>query len=389
VSQPPLRDDAGATGRRADGSLTVRAQPNQPLTKAQKSFNRLVARIEQLRARLEADTQRLDEALVYHAQHLRHRIEAVVSVRKEVVRALAPFLDDRRLKKGDTKVLETVLIHQLDGVLAHADTVEDDLRALFEQLHRVGITDVAEEQLKESREELEAMFAQMGISVDLSNVRLGMTEQDMATEAAGLVDELQREATEAGERTRGERRKTKREQRDEERRLKSDEARKISLGSIYRQLAKVLHPDLEPDADRRHAKSALMQELTAAYASQDLHTLLRLQLEWIQREQSGAAQMADDRLDAYNLVLKEQVAELELDLAALPLNPKYGPLIQDSGPFGAVVRTDGAAEARRLDGVLESLTGALESLRAPHALKNVRLLIREQRAADREALRWP
>lgn len=391
AKKPPIFDDSATPGRPPARSLTVRAQPDRPLTKAQKAFNRLVAKVEQLRTRLDADKQLFDEALVYRAQHLRHRIQQVVSARTDVVRALVPFLDDRRLKWGDTRVLREILISQLDEILAHADAVGDDLRALFERLHGSNMKDAEDEQLQDARSEMEAMFADMGIDVDLSGFHLGMTETDVAAKAADLIDELKRQATEAEAHAKQKRRKTKRELRDEERFRRAEEARKISIGSIYRQLAKALHPDLEKDPDSRQRKSALMQELTAAYAKQDLHTLLRLQLEWIHGEGAGVARLTDERLDAYNLVLQEQMAQLELELAELPLHPKFQPLVEDLGPWGARVRTDGPAEAQRLDDVAAELEGALASLRDPHALTHVRGLIRDQRGADkaRAAQRMP
>jgi len=383
AKQPPLFDDITPDEAPANRSLTLRAQPDRPLSKTQKAFNRLVAKVERLRTRLDADRRRFDDALVYHAQHLRHRIQLVVSARSEVVRVLVPFLDDRRLKKGDMGVLRVLLMDQLDEILTHAEMVDDDLRALFERLHGADMKDVEAAEMEDARAAMEAMFADMGADVDLSGFHPGMPESELAARAAELAEELKRQALEAEARTRSKRRTTKREQREQERQRRADEARKVSIGSIYRQLAKALHPDLEQDPDSRQRKSALMQEVTAAYAKQDLHTLLRLQIEWIHHEGADTARLTDERLDAYNLVLQEQVAQLEMELGALPLHPKYQPLTEEFGPFGPHVHTDGPAEARRLDLVVEGLRGALDSLQAPHALKNVRALIRDRRAADK------
>jgi hypothetical protein len=387
ATQPPLFDNATPTSHSTERTptrgLTVAAQGNRPLTKTQKTFNRLVAKVEQLRARVEADTQRFDAALVFHAQHLRHRVEATAAIRANVVRALAPYLDDKRLKQGDTQVLRRILVYQLDEVLAVTDAVDDDLKAIFERVHGSNMNAAEEAQLQEARADMEAMFAQMGIDVDLSGLRPGMSPEDAAAHAAHLIDEVDRQTGEAESRTPPNQRKTKRELREEERQRRADDARKISLGSIYRQLAKVLHPDLEPDPVHRQRKSVLMQDLTAAYSQQDLHTLLRLQLEWIRGDDDNASQLADERLEAYNLVLKEQVAQLEWELAELPLHPKYDPLIEDLGPYGVRVRTDGPAEVQRLDALAQDLQGALDSLNDPRALTRVRRLIRQQRAADK------
>jgi hypothetical protein len=64
-----------------------------------------------------------------------------------------------------------------------------------------------------------------------------------------------------------------------------------------------------------------MQQVTAAYAGGDLHTLLRLELEWIQGEGPDAGSLADETLDAYAEVLRQQVAQLRAEVMELPLHP--------------------------------------------------------------------
>jgi hypothetical protein len=62
----------------------------------------------------------------------------------------------------------------------------------------------------------------------------------------------------------------------------AEEFRKRSIAKLYKQLARVLHPDLEQDRGLQSEKVQLMQELTEAYRQNDLHTLLRLELQWIE-----------------------------------------------------------------------------------------------------------
>ncbi|PYS50742.1 MAG: hypothetical protein DMG13_20380 [Acidobacteria bacterium] len=103
----------------------------------------------------------------------------------------------------------------------------------------------------------------------------------------------------------------------------------------------MLHPDLEPDAGRKQRKLALMQELTTAYRNNDLHTLLRLELEWIQQEEGAAERLAEEKMATYNQVLKEQVCELERELGELPCHPRYQPIAVPDGPFELRLRMDG------------------------------------------------
>jgi hypothetical protein len=126
-----------------------------------------------------------------------------------------------------------------------------------------------------------------------------------------------------------------------------------------------------------------MQEVTTAYARKDLHTLLKLELEWVHREESGDAQMTDEKLDVYSQLLKEQVADLEMEASMLPYSPKYQPLVREMGPMGIALQLDGEAEARRLDDLATSITDSLANLSGEHALREVRSAIQARRRQGR------
>ena len=126
-----------------------------------------------------------------------------------------------------------------------------------------------------------------------------------------------------------------------------------------------------------------MQELTAAYRNNDLHTLLRLELVWIQREEGDVARLTEEKLAIYNVVLKEQVVALERELSQLPCHPRYQPIVALNGPFGVLLETDGPAEARLLDKMIAAMEGTLTRMRTGDPLDEVRGVIREHRAARR------
>lgn len=89
-----------------------------------------------------------------------------------------------------------------------------------------------------------------------------------------------------------------------------------SAKTVYRQLARAHHPDLERDPARQQAKTALMQEITGAYEAGDLYALLQLMAD------SAHAEAADaDVLIQYTQVLHRQQIDLKNQLDAL----KHGP----------------------------------------------------------------
>ncbi|MBO0358159.1 J domain-containing protein [Hymenobacter sp. BT186] len=85
--------------------------------------------------------------------------------------------------------------------------------------------------------------------------------------------------------------------------------------TLYRQLARTHHPDLERDPETQAHKTVLMQRITEAYEANDLYTLLQLLSE------SGPAASADDDVLArYTQALQQQQIELKQQLNEL----KYG-----------------------------------------------------------------
>lgn len=379
-------------GQGISGELALRGQPNRPFTKGQRTFNRLVGKIETLRAALARETRRLDEALAYWAQHLHPRQLRLTGLRKDILRALAPFIEHPRpLRKNEQKALQAIVADQLNAIVeTEGSLVDADLRTLFERVHRVSFDHAERAQFEEARSIMEEAFGEFGIDIDLSDLRPNATEEGLAAKAAEMAERVQKKfEAEAGASTRSDRSKSKRQSAKEARLQQAEEIRKKSLATIYRQLAKVLHPDLEPDPERKQRKSVLMQDLTTAYRNNDLHSLLRLELAWIEREEGDLERLTDEKLAVYNQVLKEQTDELQWELDELRYHPRYQPIITEGGPFGifrVLDQKDGSAEAWRLDHMIAQMETMLRRMRTDEALAEVRSAIQAFRATNQGRL---
>jgi hypothetical protein len=367
------------------GGLVVISQPGRPLSKAQRAFNRLVTKVEELRARLDREIHRLDKVLAYYGEYIHPRMQRQTALRKELIRALVPFLDGNRLKqKSERKTLRMVIAEQINEIAGKEGTLTDeDLQAVFKQVHGVDFGQVEQEEMEEMRSVMEEMFGELGIGIDLSDLRPDMSAEELAAKAAEMAERIQQKAEEEERAFRPPgNRKTKRQLEKEERMRQAEQLRNKSIASVYKQLAKVLHPDLEPDAGRKQVKGTLMQELTAAYRNNDLHTLLRLELEWIHREEGDVERLTEEKLSIYNQVLKEQVFELERELADLPYHPRYQPIVVPAGPFGIRLRTEDPAEMRWLDGTIASMEASIARMRNGDPLDEVRDVIKAYRASS-------
>ncbi|OGX83725.1 J domain-containing protein [Hymenobacter glacialis] len=112
------------------------------------------------------------------------------------------------------------------------------------------------------------------------------------------------------------RRKTKAQRAKEDAEQSDQKQLESNAKTIYRQLARTHHPDLERDPEKQAGKTAQMQRITEAYEADDLYTLLQLLAE------SGPADAdSDDVLARYTRALLQQQITLKQEMNEV----KYGP----------------------------------------------------------------
>lgn len=358
-------------------SLVIHAAGGRPLSKEERAFNRALARVQALGRALDEEKRRLDRLLVFHSAEIRPRFERAAELRAALVRALTPFLDDRRLTKEQRRVVRQILVEQLDIVLSRVNEPDQEFQALFERLHDISYAQALQDEIDDARAGMAAMFDELGLTINVPELRADMGEEDMAA-AARFAHELCRAEESTPEPARV---KTKQELRDEERVRQREQLRKDSLSAVYRRLVKELHPDLEVEPAERERKSRIMQDVTAAYTRRDLHTLLQLEFEWLEGA-GDAARLSQEKLRAYTELLKHQARDLGTEVQSVRLHPRYAPLLID-GPFDLPMVVDGPREVERLDLEIEQVRFALMRLSSNEALDEVRGAIREYRDAEK------
>jgi len=365
------------------GKLLVVPQTGKPLSTAQQAFNRLVARIEKLHRQIAKETRDLDEAMAFFNQNIQPRRDKITQARKDLVLQLATFLDSPQLKKNQNETLNQMIAEQLGQIGAEDGGLGDEkLQQLFSRVLRVDYAQAAREELRAAREEFEELFANAGVKPDLSGFHDDMTPDEFQAEASRIASKFLNEST--SEPPPKKKRLTKRQLEKEERAKLAEEARKRSIATIYKQLARVFHPDLEPDAALRPHKELLMQQLTAAYRNNDLHTMLRLEVEWLTSEKDDVQRLTDEKLDVYNEVLREQIQRLESQLFELPMQPQYRPITQATGPFQITAILDGRPEVRELNELHKTIANMTTQLQSPKAIDYLRHMIKEFRQIQKE-----
>jgi len=265
---------------------TVAIQPSAALTPAQKRFNTLLARVSAL-----TDSIATLEALStqHRSSHL-HAMRTLQNHEDDARKNLLLFLDGRLHHAELTashRRSATQVILGLCEALAHKN--DGQVQAVFNQHHSEEDAQALAEEARAGAEHAKAVFE------------------------AGL-----RQYREQQQRLEDKRQAKKAKKKPAARQLKDAQQKmdaNTALRTVYRQLASALHPDREPDEAERLRKTALMSDVNAAYDRKNLSELLKLQLQLAQIDSTALSRMADDKLNAMCLLLKEQVQALEEDEA--------------------------------------------------------------------------
>jgi len=362
----------------------------ETLSKAQQAFQRLVRRIEKLRASIEKETARCHASLEAYLSEIRPMELELGQERKELVRLLNQALSLKAVRAARlVPQVRDFLVDHLEELAAQfGNELEEDLQRLLKELSGRTTQDLEREDFEFAREMMEEELRSAGVKADLSGLRPDMSSEDLMREFERLEAEMREKAGASGAgpgaKPPNGRRKTKRQLEREEREKAEAELQKRDIGGLYRQLAKLLHPDLEQDPVARAEKEAAMKQLTTAYKANDLHAMLRLEVTWIAREEADPSRLTDAKLAIYNKVLKEQVAELEERLATVALQPRFQALSRYLDPFGlGRLRFDLGTERAKLRLILNGMRESNRKLRGPEAAKEVRNLMEQRRAAQR------
>ncbi len=295
----PLTDFSG---------LVLRAPEQAKLSPAQKRFNELLARIEVLThqvQRLQAWSDRHRHA---HVQALYTAAQQARELRKSLLLFLHEQLHSADLTAQQQRMARNKLRSLMDLLSPLADP---QVQALADLYADDEVDQEEAEELAEAAERVRAKIeAALGQPID--NPSQYRTPEAMV--AAGMRQwQRQQEADDDRKAAKRAARKAKNKPVAEKAEVQQTDA-KTALRTIYRQLASALHPDREPDEQERARKTSLMSEVNAAYEKADLTSLMRFQMQVTQVDPQASARMADDKLQAMCLLLKEQVSVLEDDL---------------------------------------------------------------------------
>ncbi len=280
------------------------------LSKEQQSFNRLTARIRSLQEKINKDIQLLDELAACYSKKV---VPEVVQLGKEKIK-LSHLLHEKR--KGEklsghlNEKLDELIFQLLDDAFAVVEPDEKD-RELFAHYNGATYEEVREMQKDNMAEDFASMMSEaMGIDIDPEEFKKESPDFDKLDEQLNNKQQNSRK-------------KTKKQLEKEEREKQKEEIKNKSLRGVYISLVKILHPDLETDANAKLEKEEYMKLVTAAYNKKDLAELVRLEVIWVKNHEESLQNTPVDVLKIYIQLLKDQVKDLEFQSQSVIHNPVY------------------------------------------------------------------
>ena len=265
------------------------------LNKRQKEFNQLSEKIEEL----DRLTPELESAYDQMIQRIPTDLDPLIreyqEFRAEIVHIMDRTYTSDLFRKIYQDKLAYLIIESAYDLIAHYGV--DDLKSVFNKYSPVDIEILlAQEKAKEEK------ITDPAFLIESESVQ----ETPQYENFHDLPEEEQ-------QRIKAEQREERLKKRIQEAKTQSDQQKATkSVRTVYMDLVKSFHPDLEMDEVEKLRKTDIMQQVTQAYQENNLLKLLKLQIELDRIDQEHLENLTKNQLNYYNKVLKQQVEDLEL-----------------------------------------------------------------------------
>lgn len=367
-------------------SLTISKAGKQKLSKNQEAFNKLTQKIEKLQKDIEKKQMQFDLALKMYGNELYPAQLRILKTRHKLITVLWDIYKSNKLSKTDQRHLKNVLQYHLQEYFAQSETEPDEiLQNIFSAIEGISYDKMMQDEKENEQLRMQKMFDDLDI--DIKNIDID-DEAAMAgkiAEADQKMAEMQERNDERERLRQAKKKKTAKQLESEKMQKAVEEMKQKNISTIYKQLAKLFHPDLEQDAERKVEKEILMKELVAAYEAKNLHTLLTLELKWIHKETNHLESLTEEKLAIYLQILKEQANDLEYQKLRIFQQPQYATLVNLFG-FSAqrypveIVRQ----EVINATEIAQNFESDINEFESPMALRQVKEMLKQWKQQEKE-----
>ncbi len=315
-------------------TLSIKKTTYRTISPEAEEFNKLLAKIERLKEKIILKNNELESCLDYLTKKgfsiLKHNLD----LRFKFSQLLFKLIDSKIVSSPKDKdfIVELLFdqIHQLKE-MSELYLVPD-----FEQFEKEVTTHpelaLNDEMVEGTALFLKKQFEELGLDTDLDFanwIRNGGSMEDLQEKLREKMGEKGADAFFENQT----RNSTKRKPGKTSKRGIEIKLVEKNLNDLYRQLARVFHPDLESDEEKRGAKEELMKELNHAYKSKNIYAMLQMEVQWLAASQDRLGNLPAEKLKVFVLSLKEQLKILNAELKSVPNQPRFEILHKVTFPF--------------------------------------------------------
>jgi hypothetical protein len=323
-------------------ALVITSAPEKSLSPAQIEFNKRLKALERARAAFAKEKARLDHDLQICITQLLPLLEKKNRAERDLLFDAVSARNAIKLTPRRTKGLDDLLSTKASVLLADPSGLsEDDIKRLDSIVQELGLSRAKAEddenvqsEFNEMRAMIESMAELAGINLDLGDLDPKMDPSEFERIVHERMAALDSDTPFERPNTKAKRKPSKAALEREKRQREVEDAKTKDFKTLYKQLAKALHPDLETDPALKAKRQLWMQRLTTARDNGDLRDMLAIEMEWIGSEFSNLTQASDEKLRTYSLVLKEQIEDTKQQADGLIFQPQYQFLQRFLPPFG-------------------------------------------------------
>ena len=279
------------------------------LQKEQKRFNKLTADISRRRKELLELNDAITELKIGYIK----KLAPVQNKHSELIQEMIYLADENFDNKIFTKADRKSICVLLDESIGSLDEqyVNDRIKDIFARRLGENFDDVVNEANSFATNRTKAFLNEMfGMDVDCDD---NISQEELMQRIRQKFME-QEEQERLRKEQKSKRKKSAKTLAKEAQEKEAEKHQSQSIREVYRQLAKSLHPDRIANDEDYETKTKLMQEVNAAYEKDDLLTLLEIQLKIEQISQENIDGVALEKLKHFNVVLKRQFDELNIEL---------------------------------------------------------------------------
>jgi hypothetical protein len=355
--------------------LSVGSQ-DKILSKEQKKFNELLDKIKTMK-------QNIVEMRVINANFHKQADALIAPVQKKnleanqnLILALDKVIAIHKLTKKQYHKFGSIMKAELEDILSRVDgsTAPNVLifKDLYKKYAKMSYEDRQKQMMREVNQMTGGMFESM-FGFDINDLVENMNDPEKMEAYMAEKMREQHEAQHAEQQARAEKQAERQANKPKNAaQLKKEAAEKEmskTTKQIYMDLVKNFHPDQEQDEKEILRKTAIMQEVVAAYQEDNFIKLLELQMTLLENRENSFSKLDDKQLKHFTKVLQEQLRTLRYEYQQVSPNPSNNPYHQlfDEQEWLRKLKVERAAA--QLEQQVKQFENTIEAVQTQEGLK--------------------